>query len=188
MARDLSQLPSDLEAYFTPKIKDIKKKMARAAATDLYSAYDIVMDDFYSRPEGIYIRTGRLRETAERNESVNNAGIKITGDDSRIYKIYGPNSSTYPGRKITINNVLTLMWDQGIRGLPKVSYVSDEENKHYEEYRGSGLQFGTKTYSGTPDAMLTQYVEDLASGENEGERLKQVGETILQDAIDHFFK
>lgn len=143
--------------------KLIEKNVSRLATKDLVAASKSIIENFYnSYSPLVYERDPNL---------------KLRGG---YYPLYG---NTYGGVNVTIGehdgDVDTLMWMNGIRGLPAQSSVSDWVNPNYMTFETIVDIDGISFSAATPDAAM----EMLVNGEWEKAREKEIN-NIIDKALD----
>ena len=135
------------------KLDELDKRLAVLTRYNFVNTYTAIMDDFYAYHPKYYKRSSinPLRNIGRGYLRENVGGVIISPNFSmRVYADYKNKQGRHI--KITTDNVMDLMWNHGVRGLPP-------------GYRGSLSFIASITspfgkYNGTPYGAMNKYVRD----------------------------
>lgn len=133
------------------QLDNYDKTLARKTKNNFLEVYNSIMSNFYSYSPKRYRRTHLYRGIGRGYLRDNVGGIIISPNFSmHIYADYYNRQRRHI--KITTENVMDLMWNQGVRGLPP-------------GYKGSLSYIANITtlygpYAGTPYIVMENYVND----------------------------
>lgn len=153
----------DLNHRFN-KLSDIPTKLASEFSLASHATYTSIMTQFYStyKPR-VYKRIPNLYKIGRPFLSGTTGGLSVSPAHAKmVYKIRKNK------KNITTTEVMDLMWNQGVRGLPPGFIGSLDFNLSINTIFG--------TMSGTPDNVMTQYVESY---------LKKAAPQLSEDYINN---
>lgn len=151
----------DIEKEVQQMANDIAKELSKEVVKDLKDVYKQIMDDFYDsyRPDR-YVRTKNLY----RNAIIEQHPIPVWNSyDSGI--VVG-SFNMFDNYNISPDNVFDLMWNKGVRGLPKVGTRTLEDggtwrNPTWKSQYGerenvfrTSVTLGGYTAQGTPAQVM----------------------------------
>lgn len=182
MEKSLREQFKEIEKEVTAIARGIARETAKEVSKDLKEAHKLIMDNYYNAYDpDYYVRTNNLRNNSIiQNSIIDTYDVFSAGVDIGSINMF-------ENYNISKDNVFDLMWNKGVRGLPKVRskkskkkgswnnpYWQSKFGERENVFRTSINLNGYSSVEGTPAqvmADITLHWKD-AGGEEACERAK----------------